>query len=291
MSLSIGIEIEGVAMNRVGSSAPFPTRTEVQLRLLSDALDDAGLESRVYLPSTTRGSGPDYSIWNVTMDVTVSEATSGSEAEDSKFRRRFGFELISPVFRGIENNAWMNQLRAGISSINRVVRWKANRSTGLHVHVGRDVGSLKYSLLEVKKIAMLYCRFEGAIDEFHPGHRSFGNDYIMSNRNNALLDGLSISQVYERIFRANSILEVCQVVNYCDDEYTYDGYNDSRFFKKHDTIEFRQHEGTTDPEQMIKWARFIIKFVGFAMVAPLPVITAPGESFQHLHQLIGPREQ
>ncbi|KAJ4319192.1 hypothetical protein N0V84_006474 [Fusarium piperis] len=225
------------------------------------------------------------------MDVTVSEATSGSEDEDSKFRRRFGFELISPVFRGIENNGWMDQLRVGIGAIDQAVKWKANRSTGFHVHIGRDEGSFKYTLLEVKKIAMFYCRFEGAIDEFHPGHRSFGNDYILSNRNNALLEDLSISQVYERIFRATSIVEVCQVVNYCEDDVTYDGYNDSRFFKKHDTIEFRQHEGTTNPEQMIKWIRFIIKFVGFALAAPLHVINAPGESFQHLHQLIGPRGQ
>ncbi|EEU33835.1 uncharacterized protein NECHADRAFT_89094 [Fusarium vanettenii 77-13-4] len=78
------------------------------------------------------------------MDITVNEATSGSEADGSEFRRRFGFELISPIFRGIETNAWKNQLRAGISAINQVVRWKANRSTGLHVHVGRDVGSLNH---------------------------------------------------------------------------------------------------------------------------------------------------
>ncbi|KAL2669991.1 hypothetical protein Neosp_014870 [[Neocosmospora] mangrovei] len=136
MSLSIGIEIERVAMRGVGSSAPLPTQTDVQLNLLSHALDDAGLESRVYLPSTTRGSGPDYSIWNVTMDITVNEATSGSEADGTEFRRRFGFELISPIFRGIETNAWKDQLRAGMSAINQVVRWKANRSTGLHVHVG-----------------------------------------------------------------------------------------------------------------------------------------------------------
>lgn len=70
-----------------------------------------------------------------------------------------------------------------------------------------------------------------AIDEFHPEHRSLDNEYIMSNRNNPLLMNLTIQQVYERIQAANSISDVCRVVNHCPGIVSYDGYQDSRFFK------------------------------------------------------------
>ncbi|CCT73773.1 uncharacterized protein FFB20_01826 [Fusarium fujikuroi] len=295
MPLSIGLEIEGVALKPVNSALEFPPESEKQLFIIVESLRRAGLSSRVYLPSSTRGAGPDYSIWNVTMDVTVSELTSGSEFENSKFLRRFGFEIVTPIFRDIQDDAWMAQLHAGLDAVGKAVCWKANRSTGLHVHVGREGDTTKYSLVEVQKIAMFYCRFEAAIDEFHPAHRSEENEYIMSNRQNPVLKDLSISQVYDRIGASSSIEDVCKLVNHCPGETNYDGYHDSRFFKvnftslqKHDTIEFRQHEGTVDGKQMIKWIKFITKFVNFAISAPMTTITSPGESFEHLRQLIVP---
>jgi hypothetical protein len=71
MPLSIGIELEGVAVKRRASNEPLPSRTERQMRLISDSLAEAGLNSRICIPSTTRGTGPGYSVWNVTIDVTV----------------------------------------------------------------------------------------------------------------------------------------------------------------------------------------------------------------------------
>ncbi|KAF5979619.1 hypothetical protein FBULB1_5641 [Fusarium bulbicola] len=295
MSLSVGLEIEGVALKPANSAFEFPPESEKQLFIIVQSLRRAGLSSRVYHPSSTRGAGPDYSIWNVTMDVTVSELTSGSEFESSKFRRRFGFEVITPIFRNLRDDAWMALLHAGLNAVGNAVSWKANRSTGLHVHVGREGDTTKYSLVEVQKIAMFYCRFEDAIDEFHTAHRSEENEYIMSNRQNPALKNLNISQVYDRIGASCSIEDICKLVNHCPGETNYDGYHDSRFFKvnftslqKHDTIEFRQHEGTVHGKQMIKWIKFITKFVSFAISAPMNIITSPGESFEHLRQLIAP---
>jgi hypothetical protein len=92
---------------------------------------------------------------------------------------------------------------------------------------------------------------------------------------------------------ANNVHEVCQIVNYTQGT-NYDGYSDSRFSKinftslmKHDTIEFRQHEGTTNPQKMIIWIRFILKAVNFARVAPYAVIMALGETIEDMHELIG----
>lgn len=151
MPLSIGIEIEGVALRRAASSTPFPRHSEHQLGLIVQALRDAGLSARVYIPSTTRGTGPDYRVWNVTLDVAVSELTSGSEADESAFQTRFGFEIVSPVFYNTEGDNWKLEFERGIQSISRAVAWKANRSTGFHVHVGRGTPGNEYTLHEIKK--------------------------------------------------------------------------------------------------------------------------------------------
>ncbi|KAI6750904.1 hypothetical protein HG530_014354 [Fusarium avenaceum] len=56
------------------------------------------------------------------------------------------------------------------------------------------------------------------------------NEYIMSNRN-ALRKHLTVTLFYERIQPANSISNLCQVVNHCLGIVSYDGYYHSRFFK------------------------------------------------------------
>ncbi|KPM37075.1 hypothetical protein AK830_g9480 [Neonectria ditissima] len=295
MPLSIGLEVEGVATRRTTSSQRFPNQVDQQMRIIASALREAGLDCRVYFPSGTRGTGPDFSVWNVTVDITVIEVTSGSSADASAFQGRFGFEIITPVFYQTENDFWIQELRTGINSIADAVVWKANRSTGLHVHVGRGANDAVWTLQEIQRIAAFYIRFEDAVDELHLVHRRSDNDCIESNRHNDMLKGLTTLEIYQRIRETGSIDEICQIMNYCEGEEFYDGYTDSRFFKvnftsllKHRTIEFRQHEGTTNPETMIQWSRFILKFVNFAIDASFDMITAPGGSFEDLQQLIGP---
>ncbi|KAH7121363.1 putative amidoligase [Dactylonectria macrodidyma] len=289
MSLSVGLEIEGVVLSFAQSSDPFPSRVEQQVGLVAEALNNSGLSSRAYFPSTTRGSGPNYMIWNVTVDVTVSEVTSESDADDSAFKKRFGFEVISPVFYNSESHTWADELQAGIYAINGTIKWKANRSTGLHVHIGRGNPGSEFTLVEVQKIAMFYCRFEIAMDVLHPTHRSVENENVMSNRGNDLLRDMGMSQIYQMIRNTGTVSEIHGILKYCPGDVKYDGYSDSRFFKvnftslqKHNTIEFRQHEGTTDPQRMIQWTKFLLKFVKFAMDSPFETIMAPGESMDHL---------
>lgn len=124
MSLSVGIEIEAVAVERTESGAePLPTKLEQQLQLVANALRDARLPAQIYIPSTTRGHGPDYTVWNVTTDITVSEATSGSDAGPEAFRERFGFELISPVF-DTGGDEWKAQVELATKSISKLIKWK-----------------------------------------------------------------------------------------------------------------------------------------------------------------------
>lgn len=160
MPFSIGLEIEGIALARASSSTALPSRLEDQLSLVANALRDADIPSRVYIPSSTRGSGPDYDVWNITTDATISELTSGSESDLSVFQTRYGFELISPIFN-VVGDEWKNTLERALESIGDVIKWKANRSTGLHVHLGHLKDAPGFTLEQLKRVAMLYCRFEG----------------------------------------------------------------------------------------------------------------------------------
>lgn len=91
------------------------------MRLISDALDRAGLPSRVYVPSGDTGSAPNYSVWNITIYGTISEMTSESSADSAvAFRSRFGFEVVSPVFLDTPGSEWNGTLVAGIEAIDNV---------------------------------------------------------------------------------------------------------------------------------------------------------------------------
>lgn len=160
MPFSVGLEIEAIALARASSSTALPSRLEDQLSLVANSLQDAGIPSRVYIPSSTRGSGPNYDIWNITTDATISELTSSSESDLSAFQTRFGFELISPVF-DVVGDEWKGILRLALKSIGDMIKWKANRSTGLQVHLGHLKGAPGFTLEQVKRVAILYCRFEG----------------------------------------------------------------------------------------------------------------------------------
>ncbi|KAK3349183.1 putative amidoligase enzyme-domain-containing protein [Lasiosphaeria hispida] len=246
MALSLGLEIEAVAVRMLESPTALPLGQNDQLSLITTIIERAGLPARVYAPSTTRCSGPNYCIWNAPR-VTVMEATSDSDTSESAFQERFGFELVSPAFpigsasTGVD---WADNLRRCIA-IGAEILWKSNRSTGFHIHVGRGISrSDNFTLEEVKKVAMLYCRFEATIDRFHPAHRRHDNDNIESVRNNVLIRDSSLAHVYSMIQEADTIKRV----NFTS-------------LEKHGTIEFRQHEGTIDAEIIITWARFVLKFV------------------------------
>ncbi|KAK3935083.1 putative amidoligase [Diplogelasinospora grovesii] len=259
MALSLGIEIEAVALRMLSPPTSLPSAPNGQLSLIAIALERADLPARVYRPSTTRGSGPKYNIWNVTTDVTVMEATSGA------------FELISPIFDTASSD-WRSHLRRCVNAIGTEILWKSNRSTDLHVHIGRGMDDAKFTLEEVKKLAISYCRFESAIDQFHPAHRRMDNDYVESVRNNNLIRNSSLAQVYAMIQDADTIEEICEIVNLKEGRHFHEFKDDQVNFtslKKHGTIGFRQHEGTIDAEKMIKWARFVLKFVNAAINNPL----------------------
>ncbi|KAJ2975408.1 hypothetical protein NQ176_g5539 [Zarea fungicola] len=103
-----------------------------------------------------------------------------------------------------------------------------------------------------------------------------------------------MSEIHERILAAENVTEVVQLLNFTVGEKAYDGYSDSRFFKvnftsllKHKTIEFRQHEGTSDSRQIVRWVRTLVKMVEFARTAEYNLLLAEGETNAHLLSYVG----
>ncbi|RFU33814.1 hypothetical protein B7463_g2578, partial [Scytalidium lignicola] len=283
MPFSVGIEIEGVALSRATpSTKPLPTNVPAQLNLIADALSAAGMPARTYLPLSNRGLAPDYTIWNVAVDATINNVTS--DTSDSSSTSHYGFELVSPIFYDTDATAWREVFCLGVRSVGNAVLWKTN-STGLHIHIGCGFGE-QFSLHGIKKIAMLCCLFEATIGKLMPTQCVEGNGTILSNRYNAKLYDLPLHGVYARILGASSTVEICELMNGAPGVTSHHGYSGSRFFK-HDTIEFNQHTGTTNPEQMMSWIDFTIRFVKFAINTRYEEIWVLGDSVEELDKLVG----
>jgi hypothetical protein len=70
---------------------------------------------------------------------------------------RVGVELVSPVFV-YRNPEWISAFREVLETLNNSIRWKPNRSTGLHVHVALE--HRPFTLEEIKSFAKNVLIFE-----------------------------------------------------------------------------------------------------------------------------------
>ena len=165
---------------------------------------------------------------------------------DSSLSGNDTFELVSPILAG----------EAGLKELETVC-WvldlcdvKVNDSCGFHVHMD----AAGFSMETWKNLALTYKHLEPVIDSFMPGSRR-NNQYCQS------LHGIS-----DRAIRDASTITDLQCV-----------FNNRRYYKlnleaysRHQTVEFRQHSGTTNYTKMEKWIRFLNGLVTFASAASLP---------------------
>lgn len=145
-------------------------------------------------------------------------------------------ECVSPILGNTEQG--FSSLKECCAILNESGA-RVNRSTGLHVHVGGNISERQYC-----NVFANYYHLENVINTFMAQSRRYGNTYCQSLHGNA--DGLAT---------ATTIADVQRSM-------------DSRYFKinsrawaAHHTIEFRQHQGSTNYEKIAAWARFCIKLV------------------------------
>ncbi|KAL7274590.1 hypothetical protein RUND412_002513 [Rhizina undulata] len=158
---------------------------------------------------------------------------------------------------------------AQISKLRKVLkdnyRLEFDLSTGLHVHVG--CGDSEFLLPSLLNIAAVLVIFQRVIEIWvHPGHRGVTatNKYIKSNARNESLGGLTKLQAVEPTSECKTVAELQRVMNH--DRNVPQGR--SKFFKYNfmsladiGTIEFRQHNGTKNVEEIHMWVLFCTALV------------------------------
>lgn len=170
---------------------------------------------------------------------------------------RNGFEVVSPVLRGEAGIEEAMTVAEALSDAGATV----NRSCGFHVHF--DAADL--SVADVKAIVHRYADHEAEIDAFMPpSRRGNTNTYCQS-----------VTRFLNRRFdEARTIDELAAAQS-------------GRYFKvnlqsyrRHGTLEFRQHSGTVNANKVANWVRFLGEFIDQCKrpAAPTPAAELPALS-------------
>lgn len=158
---------------------------------------------------------------------------------DSSIHGNDPIECVSPILNN--SGQGFDSLKACCETLNEA-GGRVNRSTGLHVHVGGSINERQYC-----NVFANYYYLEAVIDSFMSPSRRNGNTYCKPLHGNISENGLTA---------ATTAREISNV------------FNGDRYYKinatawgRHHTIEFRQHQGSTNYEKIAAWARFCIKLV------------------------------
>ena len=183
---------------------------------------------------------------------------------DSSIRGENPIECVSPVLAGKNG---MKSLETCCKSLNEAGA-QVNRTTGLHVHIGAQNLSDEAYINVFKN----YQKLERVIDTFMACSRRANNNGFCRS-----LQGKDFSFCTTK-----------------DD--VHDAMNGDRYYKvnacsylRHKTIEFRQHQGSTDFEKISNWVNFCAKLVAWskrnrlesevASIDEIPFLTVKEKSF------------
>ncbi|KAA6414909.1 MAG: hypothetical protein FRX48_01659 [Lasallia pustulata] len=191
-----------------------------------------------------------YSAWTVTGDVSILPYGDGEDINRSLTHT--AVELISPVlpvgplgFQEIHKVVALVQVKFDV---------KVNQSTGLHVHVGNGSDNIDDQCIQ--NLAQLVTVFQYQIDSIHPDSR-INAYWAMPPSSSAAL------RVSEGPFATAEVLqrderETIGLINPGGERavaYNFTNLVDPWSGKR--TIEFRQHQGSLNAEQIVAWAEFV----------------------------------
>jgi len=152
-------------------------------------------------------------------------------------------ELVSPPLYGKRG---LNRLRKVVEAI-AAAGATVNESCGLHIHVdARDL-----SPDQIIAVSRRYGMFEHRLDKFMAPERRNTNwaKRVDKNYHADIIRHIKFSSEIGKSFKsAVSVIDRYRKVNIAS-------------FNRHGTIEFRQHEGTVDPDRILNWVQFCTHFV------------------------------
>ncbi len=159
---------------------------------------------------------------------------------DSSLSGNNTFELVSPILHGeqgveeVEKVCWVLDL----------CNAKVNESCGLHIHMD----AANFNLSTWKNLILTYKRLEKVIDNFMP----------RSRRNNRFCKRLT--EITE------TTIKNATSINGLRSAFSHNRYHKINLeaYARHNTVEFRQHGGTTNFTKMSAWIHFLAKMITFA---------------------------
>lgn len=148
-------------------------------------------------------------------------------------------EVVSPILKGSKGQ---NALKAICKSLSECSA-RVNRSCGLHVHIGlQNVTEQQYV-----NIFKNYAKLERIIDSFMAESRRGSNNFYCKSICNANFGECATKTDIDRELRSDRYYKVNPIA-----------------YRRHNTIEFRQHQGTTDYNKISNWIAFLTALVDFS---------------------------
>lgn len=175
--------------------------------------------------------------WKITTDASVYKNRSHDGT---------GWELVSPILKGQEGLDELERVCKGLENAGA----KINRRCGIHVHHdARDFQAETF-----KNLLKIYMRFENVIDSLvSPSRRGAQNTYCKTVNTTKHQTALN-----ERT--------IIGIINEIDDRYRKLNLES---YVTHGTVEFRQHQGSTDFTKISNWIKLTQAMVERAVDRPV----------------------
>jgi hypothetical protein len=203
-----------------------------------------------------------------------------------------GVEVKSPAL------AFNKQSLRAVEQVCRLITKRyivqVNTTTGLHVHCSAGLET-NFRLQTMQNLFAFLYAFEPQLDSIHPPDRQ-NNNYAHSIRVHSIFTDLwwkqygqmpTLMQGVLELLKKDDMLELMTAVCYTwkDKSMRYNSFNmfqllnkkkRGRLWRHHKrTIEFRQHEGTLEPERVVQWVKTVVGIINV-------VDTTGQDSLKHL---------
>lgn len=227
----------------------------------------------------------DFSIWSLTWDASVTPSRESYailyNLDERQFRWLYwvaGVELVSPILELDDENKWLPQFQQIHVDLKNVEHSGAyfTGTEGLHIHLS-ITNSPEMSLRVVQNVMALYGIFESEIVSWlHPRRRD--NVFALSLRKGVedfrpvQEDGTEAKakkytpQIYtERIYATQNLDALKILVGGTGGRGPATGFRNPKYVAVHissrpgkkTTLEFRQHQGTLEPDSIKWWVLFL----------------------------------
>ena len=211
-------------------------------------------------------------VWSFKCDASIVEGEDEYGREDPRYIY-LGVEIISRVLPATDEG--FREVVKVLYIINSHYQLIENSSCGLHVHVGASREDKSWPLGTLKRFAQLILAFDHQINSLHPDRRISGNKYCVQNSESEMLQ-------QPNPFLREKAIELCTEDDFEEGfikmmnpnrnrEMAYNFTNLSSIMYPKTTkrtIEWRQHEGTSDGLRIRAWCEFATGLVKYAHETP-----------------------